>query len=256
MANALLSEIISKCFLDNVFWPTLLNSAYTTPKPGYLPYTSMQDYFFSNIDDNYIQTEIDRILITPDTHSNFSHIAYRLSNNLIKDIPLPSYTNSSPAVNYYIDDNVLLKIHAQFDRVWLISSKLAWDINFKTGLEEQLKLTKLHNDAINHLLTNESAHEYLSLISKYLSKNDYNQHYNLIIYNNISDANLFLLIGKHYLDNLDSNGLKILEVALEHDKSLTLSICQLITKYYVRLGQPKNAQMYRRKALAFQVEAA
>jgi hypothetical protein len=58
------------------------------------------------------------------------------------------------------------------------------------------------------------------------------------------------------LKNLDHEGIKALEDAISKDPGYTVMACQLIIDYHVRCGDSRSAQIYRRKALAYQVEAA
>jgi hypothetical protein len=80
--------------------------------------------------------------------------------------------------------------------------------------------------------------------------------YKQILLNNITDARVFFDIGRTLLTHADVAGVAALEHAINLDAGYTVIACQLMTKYYVQTGNSKSAQDYRRRALAYQVNAA
>ena len=80
--------------------------------------------------------------------------------------------------------------------------------------------------------------------------------YKQILHIHTDDARIAFDIGRSMLALMNPDGIEALEKAIQQDGSYTVSACQLITKFYVRIGNSKLAQTYRRRALAYQVEAA
>ena len=123
-------------------------------------------------------------------------------------------------------------------------------------MSEQQRLRQLIMQAMQSLLADETAWELLQMSKRYLNDEQMLPMSRQILQSSLSDARIYFDIGRSLLAQGDEQGIMALEKAINTDEGYTVIACQLMTKYFVYVGNSRSAQNTRRRALAFQVNAA
>lgn len=245
---------ISQHYLDNNFWPHLYSKAYKHKSPPYLPYSSIEHNIQSRLDNEISQAWIDQSLTNKTNNSSEPNLQQRLANLGLQRILIPAPVMQS-AASYYLND-ILNIITSQMDKVWLMTHQFNWQQKYKKGQEEQKELAELGSQILSGFINDNKAWEYILLVKKYINEQDQPPLFKQLLKIDTQNARIRYNIGRTLLAHLDAEGISSLESAMEQDPKYTVEACQLITKYCVATGDSKSAQAYRRKALAYQVEAA
>ena len=245
---------ISQYYLESNFWPHLYSKAYKHKTPPYLPFASIEHNIQSRINNEISQSWIDQSLITMDKRTDQASLRQRLANLDLQRISPPAPVMSS-AASFYLSD-VLDTIYHQFDKVWLMTHQFDWQKKYQKGLAEQQEITSLEQQIHNGSISDIHAWEYILLVKKYISEHDQINLFKKLLTINTHDARIRFDIGRTLLNHLDPEGVQALEQSTHLDSAYTINAFQLITKFYVATGNTKLAQAYRRKSLAYQVEAA
>jgi hypothetical protein len=245
---------ISQHYLDNIFWPHLYSKAYKHKTPPYLPYASIERDIQTRLNNEISQSWIDQAIKKKSEHSSEPSLHQRLSNIELQRVLLPSPVMQSSA-SHYLGETLDL-ITQQMDKIWLMTHKFDWQQKYKKGQEEQKELAELGAQALSGLISDTKTWEYILLVKKYIEVQSQIPLFKHLLKINTRDARIRFDIGRTLLNHLDADGIPALENAMQLDPNYTVISCQLITKYCVATGDSKSAQAYRRKALAYQVEAA
>lgn len=254
LAELITTSGISKYYLDNYFWPHLYNKAYKHKTPPYLPYSSIERNLHTKIDNEISHSWLDQAVSSTQPISSFPSFSQRLANIELKRVMLPAPVMKS-AANYYFE-NHLKTITSQFDKIWFMTHQFDWQQKYKQGQEEQNTLEHLKQKADSNALNDQQTWEYILLIKKYVNTQDAIPLLKQILKLETTDARIRFDIGRTLLLIQDEDGIRALESAMAQDPSYTVMSCQLITKYFVSIGNSKSAQMYRRRSLVYQVDAA
>jgi len=253
--DMLSTQSIHRRYLDEHFWPHLLNNAYKYKTPPYLPYASMQDHLHSKLDSQSAQALLDTAMSEkPKNNGSMPVLKQRLFRLGLHTVMLPEPEKQS--ATQYFSDHALVLIIGQMDHIWLKTSQFDWQQKFRTGQLEQNKLKELRVQSRQRLLTNHRTWEYIQLIKKYVDDEQALELYKQVLSIDTDDARIGFDIGQTLLAHMDRQGIEALENAIAKDPGYTVMACQLITDFFVRCGDSRSAQTYRRKALAYQVEAA
>jgi len=245
---------ISQYYLENDYWPHLHNKAFKHKTPPYLPYASIERNIQSRLNNEISQAWIDQAMNKKQQLTSEPDLRQRLANLELNRVMLPAPVMKS-AASYYLGD-ALNVITNQMDKVWLMTHKFDWQQKYKQGIQEQKELEEFSSQILSGSIEDTHAWEYMLLLKKYIdTKNQIPLLKNLLKINT-QDARIKFDIGRTLLNNVDTDGITALEHAMIQDPQYTVIACQLITKYCVAAGDSKSAQAYRRKALAYQVEAA
>jgi Zn-dependent protease with chaperone function len=245
---------ISEYYLNNNFWPHLYNKAYKHKTPPYLPYASIETNLHTKLDSETAETWLEKSINSNDSHTDIPSLRQRMANLDLKRIMMPAPVMESSA-HYYLADT-LKTITQQMDKVWQMTHQFDWQQKFKIGEQERIQLRQLQSQVESGALSDIKVWEYILLIKKHINENSALLLYIKILRLQPKDARINFDIGRTLLNNLDELGIKTLETSMEQDPTYTVIACQLITKFFVAIGNSKSAQLYRRKALAYQVEAA
>jgi len=245
---------ISQYYLENHYWPHLYSKAYKHKTPPYLPYASIEQNIQSRLDNEISQSWIDQAMNKKTQFTSEPDLRQRLANLELKRILLPAPVMQS-AASYYLGD-ALNVITLQMDKVWLMTHKFDWQQKYKIGQQEQKELAEFGSQILSGSIADIHAWEYILLVKKYIEDKDQIPLLKHLLKINTQDARIRFDIGRTLINHLDPDGISTLESAMIQDSKYTVIACQLITKYCVATGDSKSAQAYRRKALAYQVEAA
>ena len=245
---------ISRHYLENHYWPHLYSKAFKHKTPPYLPYASIERNIQSRLDNEISQSWIDQAMHKKQQFTSQPDLRQRLSNLLLNRVLLPSPVMKS-AASFYLGD-ALNVITLQMDKVWLMTHKFDWQQKYIKGLQEQKELAEFGSQILSGSIDDIHAWEYILLVKKYIDVQDQIPLLKHLLKINTQDARIKFDIGRTLITQLDADGIPALESAMIQDSKYTVVACQLITKYCVATGDSKSAQAYRRKALAYQVEAA
>jgi hypothetical protein len=254
LPDMLVTHAVSQRFLDEYFWPHLYSKAYRHKEPPYLPYSSMDHDLRARLDSISAQAWLNAVLESHADQNDLPGLNQRLANLGIEQPVLPASVMLS-AAKYFLGEQLTL-IAQQMDKIWLMTHEKEWHKKHQQGVREQQRLRELAAQAVSAIMNNEQAWELLQLAKKYIPEEQTATLYKQILKCNVSDARIHFDIGRSLLAHADEDGVATLERAMSLDGGYTIMSCQLITNYYVRVGNSKSAQTYRRRALAYQVEAA
>lgn len=252
LIDALLGYYLCQHYLNNEFWIRLNNSAYIHQQPPYLPYASIENFIRSKTDPNDIRIALRNIL--EKIRNTNPQLARRLERLNIHTSQFDSRLEQSAAEFYF--ESLLVILIKQFDTVWYRANQFNWQKKHQEGKEEQQRLEEYRIEAEQGVISESSLWDYLVLLNKYYTEDRLISCYKVILQLHCRDARVLLNIGRTLLDYMDEDGIKALEKAMQINPGYTLDACQTITQYYVHCGNSRMAQNYRRKALAYQVDAA
>lgn len=253
-SETLVQTFIAEKFLKDIFWPQLNNQAYRHKSPPYLPYSSIEKILTEKLDDFTRQSWLDNALNDKKQFAIKLSLLSRLQNLHIDHPTLPSSYRLS-AANYFLPDSLKALI-TQMNRVWASSSKFDWKEKFLKGQNELAELKELGIQADQGILSDDRMQEYMKLIKRYISEDESMSVYRKILEFDTQDPRISFKIGSFLLEHLESDGVDALEKTLKIDSSFTLTVCQILTRYYTRIGDNRSAQSCRRRALAYQVDTA
>ncbi len=245
---------ISQHFFNEIHFPHLMNKAYKHETPPYFPYESFERNLRTKIDNEFCQQWLDKTLNQTDNLKDFPSFKQRLHNLKLKHIWLPNM-NTTTSASSLLDD-MLFILCQQMDDRWFKRNEEEWESRFKIGQLEQNKLVEYQVLLKQNILPDPKKWEYILLTKKYVDELESSELYKQILKTDFSDPRISFEIGRSLLKQLDEDGIKAMHKTIELDDTYTVMACQLLTKYYSQLGDKKMAQTYRRRALAYQVEAA
>ena len=253
-AEVIAVSAVKKRFLDEQFWPVLNNKAFLEPKPPYMPYSSMDKLINAALNEVnaqiYYEAEIAHL---PALDSDLPNLRERLLATGYEDFVMPERKTEN-AANHFLGEE-FRDIQKQLDNVWYLKNKTTWAMRYKRGVEEKKRLKILRDQAAQALLSNTEAREYLLLIEKYVAPDKALPLYMEILKTNSLDAHVCYEVGRLLLDANDKSGVEALHMAMGLANELTADCCQHIVNYMAKTGDMKQAQDYRRRILAHQVEA-
>ena len=254
VSEMIVTRALHRKYLHDQFWPELMHCAYQHMTPPYMPYASLQDHFHNELDKMTLQQLLDNLLFEQEQDATLPGLRQRLDRLGIHDIQLPG--RQQHCAIRYLTEQARALIIEQFDNVWIKSCFHDWRRKYLQGQEEKNRLQDYQQQIDSGVLPDRFIHEYIQLVNKYLSIGDALAHYKRILETDFDDPRIGFDIGRTLLRHNDPQGIEALLKTMHKDTSFTVMACQLIIQYYVRIGDSRNAQVYRRKALAYQVEAA
>lgn len=254
LVNMLVTTIISKHYLENDFWPHLYNKAYRHKQPPYLPYASLDHNLRAKLDNDNAQAWLNAEMTSTSSTTDTPSLKQRLEQLAVFHVSLPPPVTES-AAKYFLGDSFKV-ITGQLDQVWFKTHEFEWQQKYQQGLQQQQRLRILIMQTMQSTLTNDTAWELIQLAKQYLGDDGMLPMCKQVLQNNLSEARIYFDIGRTLLVHADVEGVAALERAMQLDEGYTVIACQLITKYYVNTGNSKSAQNFRRRALAYQVNAA
>lgn len=253
-ADMLIVEAVHTKYLRDQFWPALMQHAYQHLAPPYFPYASIEQYLRNQLDQASAQQLLDTVLMENHERGDCPGLQLRLDQLGILNVEPPCCGEHS--ASRYLEESARALIIRQFDNLWLKASRHDWRKKYTQGQEEKARLDDYRTHTDEGLLPDKQVHDYIQLIRKYLSIEQALPLYRKVLAMDVDDPRISFDIGRSLLTYGDPQGITALQNAMTKDPSFTVMACQLIIQYYVQAGDSRNAQVYRRKALAYQVEAA
>lgn len=254
LSDAIIQSHISKKFLNSSFWPHLNDKAYRHKRPPYLPYSSFERNLYSKLDGYTRQSWLDAALCEHDEDSSTLSLSSRLQKLNINSPVLPANYQVS-AARFFLSSTLKTLIN-QMDRLWVSGIKFNWQQKFRKGQSELTELRELGIQAEQGLLSSDRIWEYIQLIKRYMDEQESVTLYRKILNYDLQDARISYEIGRTLLEQMESEGVEALEKTMKTDSEYTVMACQILTRYYTRIGDNRSAQSCRRRALAHQVNVA
>ncbi|MDH5570746.1 MAG: hypothetical protein OEY89_03210 [Gammaproteobacteria bacterium] len=253
-SKLLLTLLISRNYLQQIFWPQLYSNAYMHATPPYLPYSSIESHLQQNLDKSQSRNWINIALRAHEEDTALPSLKTRLINLSCDEIKVPPEVKHSSAAA--LINSKLNEITQTMDSLWLNRHQEEWETKYKKGLVERKKLKELAIQARHGLLSDIKAWEYIQLIKLYIDKKKAISLYLQILKINIRDPRISFDIGRSLLESMVESGVMALERTVQLDSRYSVSCYQLIARYYTGIGNNKLAQSYRRKTLVHQLEVA
>jgi hypothetical protein len=219
-----------------------------------LPYASLDHNLRAKMDSDNAQAWLNAEMTDIASVSRMPSLKQRLDHLSVYHVSLPPPVTES-AAKYFLGNSFKI-IAGQLDQAWLKTHEFEWQQKFQQGLQQQQRLRALIMQTMQLTLTDDTAWELIQLSKRYLGDDGMLPMCKQILQNNLADARIYFDIGRSLLAHANVEGVSALEKAMQLDESYTIIACQLMTKYFVQIGNSKSAQNYRRRALAFQVNAA
>ena len=252
--DMLTAVMLGHRFLEQEYWPSLNIKAYKYHTPPYMPYSCLEIHFRNKLLPRIAQQWIDESLQTKPTTSTMPDFYSRINKLDVWNVILP-HTSEESAASYFLDDSCDTIID-QMDQVWFKSQQYKWQQRFKKGQLERNKLKELKLQASQGMLSDIKTWEYIQLIGKYVERHEAILLYKKLLDIQHKDSRIYFEIGRGLISCMDAGGIQVLEQSMTLDKRHTVAACNMITQFYVQTGKSRFAQPYRRRALAYQVEAA
>ncbi len=253
-AEAIAVFAIKQRFIDREFWPELNDMAYTQPRPGWLPYSTMDSKLAQKLDREKIQAYYnDETGQYAATDMDTTLLHQRMKQLGQDEFVIPAAQGESAATHFLGES--LEQVQSQMDNIWYLKNKEIWRKRYQQGINEKKQLKQLRERAAQALLSNEEAHHYVLLLQKYIEPQKSRPLLYEILKTNSHDPYVCFEVGCLLLKSSDGHGVDALEIAMDMTDDLTVECCQQIVKYMVDIGDMNKAQIYRRKILTHQVEA-
>ncbi|VAW70360.1 hypothetical protein MNBD_GAMMA10-694 [hydrothermal vent metagenome] len=253
LSDALIQYCISLKYLNDSFWPNLNEKAYRHKTPPYLPYTNIERSLKSKLDDITRQSWLDSALFDTAEQASTPSLVNRLKQLNINNPSLPGALQNSAAA-YFLGDTLPVLIQ-QMDKIWKVSNQFIWQKKYTRGQSERADLSELTVQADQGLLSDERIWDYIQLIKRHKDEQQAAINYKEILKLNTQDPRISFEIGKTLLEQMDNDGIKALERTMQQEAGYTVMACQVLTRYYSRIGDNRSAQSCRRRSLAHQVNA-
>jgi|GEM_PF-2461160 len=254
LSDSLVQSYISNKYLNDVFWPHLNNKAYKHKTPPYLPHASIERNIKSKLDDHSRQSWLDSALCEVSESASEPSLSNRLKKLDISNPPLPDSLHMT-AAEFFLRDTLPTLIQ-QMDKIWSFSNQFIWQKKYIKGQEEMNELKELGIQAQQGLLTDQRIWDYIQLIKRYMDEQEAARLYKEILKLETGDARISFEIGRTLLEQMDNDGIEALEQTMRQEAGYTVMACHLLTRHYSRIGDNRSAQSCRRRALAYQVNAA
>ena len=255
VVDALVAHHFTQYMLRHRFWPNLFNAAKQLPNPKYLPYSTIAPFMKKTREKGATAYWLNHVLAkysidreSPTLHEHLDAIGHRVVT------PLKNIERNAAA--QLLGDKAAA-IRRQLDHQWLDNNLGEWQRRYSESRAEWERMKKLIARAQAGELESEEAWACAQLIQKNLGDQKEVSHYFKALLKACPNcAKLHYFIGRHLLSGNDRDGIRALESAMRLDNNYAQEGYQLITRYLMRTGRRQDAQEYRRKALAHQVDAA
>ncbi len=254
LSDALVQHFISHKYLNDSFWPNLNEKAYRHSTPPYMPYSGIERNLKSKLDDITRQSWLDSALFDTFESTNIPSLSHRLKQLGINNPPLPGFLQTS-AAKYFLGKALPVLIQ-QMDKVWEVSNQFVWQKKYAKGQSELTHLNELVIQADQGLLSDERIWEYMQLIKRHNDEQQATIKYREILKLNTRDPRISFEIGRTLLEQMDESGIQALDRTMQLEEGYTVMSCQILTRYYARMGDSRSAQSCRRRALAYQINVA
>ncbi len=257
VAQTMVLTDITQRYLKERFWPALFKDVVRHPAPPHLPFAAMEEDVTEHLSKALSQRYLNlaRLGLQPPHGNDMPGLQERLENIGHSQAELPPPVRGSAARAYL--GEALGGIQRNMDKAWLETHLTQWQHRHKRAQGELHRLKTLLNQVPRNLLDEAGTWEAAQLIKKYIEDREQAARlYKCLMQTQKSDARTNFFIGRVLLSLHDPVGVEALERAMRQDATQTVPACQLITRFMVSKGERKDAQAYRRRALAYQANAA
>jgi Zn-dependent protease with chaperone function len=247
-AQALVSTHIRSDALHEHYWRPLIRRADTTPEPDARPYTGLAQF----LRDNPLRREelLARIRKAIDHKTGHADTHPALKDRLAAlDAPpvLPSAPERSAAQTWL--GGRLPEVLKHFDQQWLQRNRQPWQQRYQYAQEARSKLTELERKPRTEL-TQEERWNLAAWTEEFVPDRDALPLYLAYAEQAPEDRDADFAIGRILLGRNDAAGIAHLERATQKF-SLALPACEVAYDYFVRAGETRLADAWRRRGERF-----
>lgn len=255
LIDTLATQAAMRRFLDNEFWPQYLKLATRYAKPPYPPYGAIARRVLKGIGAQELHPWLASAL---SAEAGYVDPAPSLSERigLLAEQRLdPVARTDGLAGPDFLGERYLPTVGV-IDEQWVSETAADWSARYYRNERIRRRFERLLQQASDGIISDDDAWEYSLLLPRYFDDETLAERYRELLASDPHDARVWFYIGRFLLQRRDSDGVKALETAMSLDEHHTVAACRLITRYMVETGAKKYAQFYRRKALAYQAQAA
>ena len=255
VAQALVSNHFAQYVMHHQFWPAIYRNARRHPTPKHPPYSSLESFMRRVHQKGVTDYWLNHVLADYQTTARSPSLAEHLAEIGHHRIT-PPRGFEQPASRQLLPAR-LDAIRVQMDRQWLDENLADWKREYSASKGQWERMKRLIAKAQNSSISADEAWECAQLIQKNLNDQaQVSRFYKQLLTACQGCAKLHYFIGRHLLSGNDRDGILAIESAMQTDHGYVQEGCQLITRYLMRTGRRKEAQEYRRKALAHDMEDA
>jgi hypothetical protein len=255
LLEAMLSYIACQQFLQRQYWPEVVNRLQKEPPQKALPHTRMSGV-------------IRRALASGKTNA-LLHEQFKMGfDGKNRTIPLKRRmenigydTLKAPSVLIKNASHELLgqgekKIIDFMDKLWVSRNLADWKKVQQKRNQKRLALQQLQKQSDNRLLSADELWKQARLTEKLHGETKAAPYYKALLQKNPKHARGLYAYGRILLRQQDSNGIRLLEQAMQEEAALTPQACMLLFKFLVKQNQKQRAMLYRNRALSFRQQSA
>ncbi len=241
VANALTKLALMKRFLEEDFWPRLMQQVEASPEPPYLPYSMMPRAFGLALKQWSRQDWLERCLRSPspegDTHPTLGD---RFAALNIEPAP-PTYAADRSSLSLFAGQSpAILK---WCDQAWLKENGITWRLRHKAIAELRWKIAEYEKTPPFELKA-EDVWQKALLILDLGEQSRAIEELQALVAREPAMAKAQLLLGKLLLQAGDEQGLQNLRDAAKHDANILEDAAGTGYNYLVERGRKSEAQRF------------
>lgn len=255
LADTLATHGAMRRMLDNEFWPKYLKLSTRYATPPFPPYGALARRVLKGIGQQELEPWLSKAL---STNAGIVDPLPPLSDRIRligEDRLEPVASTDGLAGPDFLGERYLAAVGA-IDEQWVEQNTAEWNARYNRNERIRRRFQLLLRQASDGVIPEKDVWEYTLLLPRYFEDDALAERYRQLLASDPQDARVWFYIGRFLLQRRDADGVKALETAMTLDEQHTVAACRLITRYMVETGAKKYAQFYRRKALAYQAQAA
>jgi hypothetical protein len=242
-------------YLENEFWPQYLKLSTRYAKPPYPPYGALARRVLKGLSARELEPWLNKALESEAGYVDPSPALAERIDALAQDrVDLVARTDGLAGPDL-LGERYLSAVGA-IDEQWVAENAAEWTARYHRNERIRRRFQLLQRQAADGMIADKDAWEYTLLLPRYFEDEALADRYKQLLGADPQDARVWFYVGRFLLQRRDADGVKALETAMTLDEQHTVAACRLITRFMVDTGAKKYAQFYRRKALAYQAQAA
>jgi hypothetical protein len=255
LVETLATQGAMRRYLENEFWPQYLKLSTRYAKPPYPPYGALARRVLKGLSARELEPWLNKALESEAGYVDPSPALAERIDALAQDrVDLVARTDGLAGPDL-LGERYLSAVGA-IDEQWVAENAAEWTARYHRNERIRRRFQLLQRQAADGMIADKDAWEYTLLLPRYFEDEALADRYKQLLGADPQDARVWFYIGRFLLQRRDADGVKALETAMTLDEQHTVAACRLITRFMVDTGAKKYAQFYRRKALAYQAQAA
>lgn len=248
IAEALILIGVRSEYIKNSYWKNIFQQASTQPEPPISPFAQIAQFLQNEIEPETYQKLLERSLtLKTDTIDTHPCLRDRLQALGFNPSALPTMSFSPVTAGEKFLGNALANLTEQFDREWCTNIEASWKERFTYIQGLRTKLQELEEKSKSEILNLEEAWNRAFWTSEIMGDRTALPLVQNVIKMQVDHAGANYLLGKILLEDVDSDGIKHLEIAMECDVDARISSCELIYEFLRQQGKNDEALKYQQK---------